>query len=265
ELFSKALHAGFLRSLLESASNPMLCPPGVVGETVCSAGAVETWMESSSFPECVVKAPFSTAGRDRVICRVAEGVPAGLQARIGNLIDRQGELVIEPWLQRLVDFSVHYDMGDGELRRRGLVVVENTDRGQFRRATVADRFTDFLEKKVCRLLFKGASRRGHLIDFLEGVLEPALAALLEKHHYTGPVGLDAFLYQDRDGAVRWKPVVEINPRYTMGRVALELARFTPSQARTSLTIAPVGQGPPGALCLTPRLAETRWAAFLSGK
>ena len=265
ELFSKALHAGFLRSLLESASNPMLCPPECVGETVCSAGAVETWMESSSFPECVVKAPFSTAGRDRVICRVAEGVPAGLQARIGDMIDRQGELVIEPWLQRLVDFSVHYDMADGELRRRGLVVMENTDRGQFRRATVADRFTDFLEEEVRPLLFEGASRRGHLIDFLEDVLEPGLASLLGKHHYTGPVGLDAFLYQDREGAVRWKPVVEINPRYTMGRVALELARFTPSHAQTSLTIAPVGKGPPGALCLTPCFAETRWAAFLSGK
>ena len=265
ELFSKALHAGFLRSLLESASNPMLCPPECVGETVCSAGAVETWMESSSFPECVVKAPFSTAGRDRVICRVAEGVPAGLQARIGDMIDRQGELVIEPWLQRLVDFSVHYDMADGELRRRGLVVVENTDRGQFRRATVADRFTDFLEEEVRPLLFEGASRRGHLIDFLEDVLEPGLASLLGKHHYTGPVGMDAFLYQDREGAVRWKPVVEINPRYTMGRVALELARFTPSHAQTSLTIAPVGKGPPGALCLTPCFAETRWAAFLSGK
>ena len=265
ELFSKALHAGFLRSLLESASNPMLCPPECVGETVCSTGAVETWMESSSFPECVVKAPFSTAGRDRVICRVAEGVPAGLQARIGDMIDRQGELVIEPWLQRLVDFSVHYDMADGELRRRGLVVVENTDRGQFRRATVADRFTDFLEEEVRPLLFEGASRRGHLIDFLEDVLEPGLASLLGKHHYTGPVGLDAFLYQDREGAVRWKPVVEINPRYTMGRVALELARFTPSHAQTSLTIAPVGKGPPGALCLTPCFAETRWAAFLSGK
>lgn len=265
ELFSKSLHAGFLRSLLESASNPMLCPPECVGETICSAGAVETWMESSLFPECVVKAPFSTAGRDRVVCRVAEGVSAGLHARIENLIARQGELVIEPWLPRLIDFSVHYDMDDGELRKRGLVVVENTDRGQFRRATVADRFTDFLEEEVCRLLFEGASRNGHLIDFLEGVLEPALVTLLEKHHYTGPVGLDAFLYQDRDGAVRWKPVVEINPRYTMGRVALELARFTPSHAKTSLTIAPVGQGPPGALCLTPCLAETRWAAFLDGK
>ena len=143
--------------------------------------------------------------------------------------------------------------------------MENTDRGQFRRATVADRFTDFLEDEVRPLLFEGASRRGHLIDFLEDVLEPGLASLLGKHHYTGPVGMDAFLYQDREGAVRWKPVVEINPRYTMGRVALELARFTPSHAQTSLTIAPVGKGPPGALCLTPCFAETRWAAFLSGK
>jgi hypothetical protein len=38
----------------------------------------------------------------------------------------------------------------------------------------------------------------------------------------GPVGVDAFVYRDAAGQVRLKPVVEINPRYTMGRVMLEL-------------------------------------------
>ena len=145
------------------------------------------------------------------------------------------------------------------------MVLENTARGQFRRATVADRFTDFLDEKVRRVLFEGASRQGHLVEFMEASLEPGLTSLLRKYRYNGPVGVDSFLYRDLQGRVRWKPVVEINPRYTMGRVALELARFDLSAERVSLTVAPVGKGPAGAMCLTPCFKQTHWAAYLGGE
>jgi len=44
--------------------------------------------------------------------------------------------------------------------------------------------------------------------------------------FTGPVGIDAFVYRDAAGVIKLKPVVEINPRYTMGRVLVELMRQT---------------------------------------
>ena len=54
----------------------------------------------------------------------------------------------------------------------------------------------------------------------------------------GRWALDAFVYRDAGGAVRLKPVVEINPRYTMGRVLVELMRQTlPEQRRR----VPAGQ------------------------
>jgi hypothetical protein len=42
--------------------------------------------------------------------------------------------------------------------------------------------------------------------------------------FRGPIGIDAFAYRTAEGAVRLKPVVEINPRYTMGRLTIELMR-----------------------------------------
>jgi len=42
--------------------------------------------------------------------------------------------------------------------------------------------------------------------------------------FLGPVGVDAFVYREDGGGARLKPVVEINPRYTMGRVLVELMR-----------------------------------------
>jgi hypothetical protein len=41
----------------------------------------------------------------------------------------------------------------------------------------------------------------------------------------GPLGIDAFIYRDSLGQPRLKPLVEINPRQTLGGLALELMRF----------------------------------------
>ena len=43
---------------------------------------------------------------------------------------------------------------------------------------------------------------------------------------SGAIGIDAFVYRTPEGDYRLKPVVEINPRYTMGRVTLELMKQT---------------------------------------
>jgi hypothetical protein len=55
-------------------------------------------------------------------------------------------------------------------------------------------------------------------------LRAALANEFTRVGLLGPVGIDAFVFRDADGAPRLKPVVEINPRYTMGRLTLELMR-----------------------------------------
>jgi hypothetical protein len=40
------------------------------------------------------------------------------------------------------------------------------------------------------------------------------------------VGIDAFVYRTPEGGCRLKPIAEINPRYTMGRLTVELMRQT---------------------------------------
>ena len=262
ELFSKALHAGFLSELIETNSCSFICRPDCVGVEVFSLEDIESWIATSAFSFYVLKAPFSTAGRERVVGNASEQLPRKSWAVIRQLLAKHGSLVIEPWLERVKDFSMHYDMTDQGLVRRGLVVMENTSRGQFRRATVTNRFTDGLDKDLRRALFEGSSPRGHLVDFQEAVLEPCLGKLLKEYHFTGPIGVDSFFYKDQRGLLSWKPVVEINPRFTMGRVALELARFSRSIGPVSLTIAPVGSGPAGGICLTPIEEGTKWSAFL---
>ena len=53
-----------------------------------------------------------------------------------------------------------------------------------------------------------------------------LESELRRADYCGPLGIDAFVYRDAANQPRLKPIVEINPRYTMGRVTVELMRQT---------------------------------------
>ena len=66
---------------------------------------------------------------------------------------------------------------------------------------------------------RDSRRLRHLYEELAGQMEPGLAAA----GFSGPLGVDALVFRD-GGGLRLKPVIEVNPRMTMGRVALQLAR-----------------------------------------
>jgi uncharacterized ferritin-like protein (DUF455 family) len=264
-LFSKAEHARFLASLVSRSSCPILCRDDVVGVPIDSPEKLRAWLEAHEGSRCILKAPWSTAGRNRVIREASAPLSSREERWITATLRDQGTIVAEPWLERILDFSWQFDFRPEEgLRYRGTTVMTNTPRGQFRSATVAARLTDHLDEEARRALHHGADRRGHIAAFLEEDLGPGLEEWLHRHAHTGPVGVDAFLYPDDQGAVRLKPVVEINPRYTMGRVAIELARFTAPHASATLTITKADAAlPAGAIRLTPDRPGASLAAFFS--
>jgi len=59
-----------------------------------------------------------------------------------------------------------------------------------------------------------------------GFIRLLLEEELRRAGYLGPVGIDSFVYRAAQGECRVKPVVEINPRYTMGRLTLALMKQT---------------------------------------
>jgi len=263
QFFSKIEHATFLQRLLESSQWELLCPEEVVGQVVRSLSDLERWRSQCSWAEGVLKVPFSTAGRDRLRLLCAGSLSEKAQAWVTRMLGVHGELLVEPWLDRELDFSMQYDhRSDGTLARRGFVVMENSEAGQFRQARVTKRLTDALDEPSRRLVFSEGGRKGGLLSWIETVLEPALGEWLTRGEYLGPLGIDALFYRDFEGALRLKPVVEINPRYTMGRVAVELDARLSSSGEAVLGIQRVGETfPEGCQGLTPVYPDTRLVAY----
>ncbi len=169
----------------------------------------------------VAKAPLGASGRRNQRFSEFNEVSNWIEKTIAA----QGAVVIEPWLDRVFDFSAQYEMEDDELRFLGFVRMENGRSGRFCAAEAGPKFLRPVDPEIARFLMEkeygsATPRLGFYSDILPVELKEKLAAA----GYRGPVGVDAFVHRQADGSLGLRRVVEINARYTMGRVAIELAR-----------------------------------------
>lgn len=255
-LFSKCEHARFLQRVIDAGGWNLLCNQQVIGKVVVTADELRDAVSGSPYNEWIIKSPISTAGRDRLRF-LKDQIPDGLPDTLGEVA------LVEPWLDRVLDFSIQYDrVEDGRLMRRGMAVLNNTPGGQFHSAKVMGRLIDALPDSDRRKIFESDSSRGGLVVWLETVFEPLLVEWLGDAGYHGPLGVDAMFYRTPTGELRFKPVVEVNPRVTMGRVALELSRFAANHATSELIIQSIRKpSPKDAVRLTydsPHAAFSAW-------
>jgi hypothetical protein len=129
-------------------------------------------------------------------------------------------------------------MGPKDLRLIGYTGLSNDWKGQFQGNSAWPGFARRIPVDLARL-FPQAPGITQLVQELYSDIILILGQELREAGFTGPVGIDAFVYRTPEGTCRLKPIVEINPRYTMGRLTLELMR----------NVLP---GSTGTLCLTSR-------------
>jgi len=163
--------------------------------------------------EGVVKAPFGAAAQRQR--RFDSGHRRDILPWVRSVLAQQGAVVVESWRERVMDFSIHYEMKAEGLRRLGFVRMENERGGQFRACLAGGKITQGLPSELARFWAENV-----LAMDPANALEPWLRAA----GYRGPVGIDAFIYREATGQLRLREMVEVNPRYTMGRLTLELAR-----------------------------------------
>jgi hypothetical protein len=220
ELFSKVWSTGFAAELALAKPGDFLGAESGQSRICSSLEDVKEALESfqaEGFPWVAAKAPYGSSGRNMLRFR-AGGFEAGQEGRIGKLIARQGCLIVEPWLERVADFSAHFHRED-KLRFLGLSRLLNDERGQYAGSLLGKPFRG-LDREVMSFLSR-LGRKG-LYSYCEEMgqlLEEKLGAF----DYRGPLGVDLFVYRDLRGELKLRPVCEVNFRYTMGRLALKLS------------------------------------------
>jgi hypothetical protein len=228
QLYSKAWSADFLRKLLaQTEAHPWLCTADEIGVTVDSpaeAAAAIAAIRARGHHNIVIKEVLGVAGSNAM--RLFEPKIIETQRRwMANAFAQKRQLIVEPWLERVEDFSVQLEMTAHGLKLHGYTGLLNDARGQFQANFAEPHHHKRIPSKIVSLFREPADISNRLLNFYGEIfaqLEPAL----RQANFNGPIGLDAFVYRDVKGAMRLKPIVEINPRYTMGRVLVELMRQT---------------------------------------
>ncbi len=239
-LYSKAWSAGFLRDIISDGycgdgarglkttdAQNWLCTENEVGVAVNSMPGVRdaiARIRGRGHHPVVVKEALGLAGSNAL--RLFEPEVLETQTRWMSKAFAQGrELVVEPWLERLQDFSVQLEMSGAGLKLCGYTGLVTDARGQFQSNFAESHHHKRLPEGIPSLFIGRPDITGRILFFYE-----RLIARLEKElrnlNFAGPVGIDAFVYRDTAGGVRLKPVVEINPRFTMGRLLVELMRHS---------------------------------------
>jgi hypothetical protein len=194
---------------------------GVGVNTLAEALAAIAAIRERGHHRIVVKEALGLAGSNAI--RLWEPALLDTQRRwLARALENGRQLVVEPWQERELDFSVQLEMTAAGLKLCGYTGLINDRQGRFLANWAAPNHRR-LPARVAALLGEPAdiaTRLHRLYDELFAQLE----AGLREADFLGPIGIDALVYRAPDGGCRLKPVVEINPRYTMGRVTLELMK-----------------------------------------
>jgi len=229
-LYSKSWSAEFLRKALANRKiaeigEGWLCTEREVGVAVNSlaeALAVIAAIRGRGHHRVVAKLGLGLAGQSALRLWEPEVLESQRQW-LANAFENGQEVVIEPWLEREMDFSVQLEMSARELKLLGYTGLLNDAKGQFQANWAEANFARRVPNRVSAL-FEAVPNISGKVQRLYAEIFLRLEADLRAVDFTGPIGLDAFVYKTASGERRVKPVVEINPRYTMGRLTLELMK-----------------------------------------
>jgi hypothetical protein len=138
-------------------------------------------------------------------------------------------VVVQPWFDRVVDLSAHGTVDDEGVHFDGVVRFE-TSRAGVCRALWVGPWLHGLPSEVQRFAHRGGHEPGWVDGRLrERWVEVASAARALGHR--GPLGIDALIARSAEGGLELIELIEVNPRWTLGRVAWCLRQRVAGKAR----------------------------------
>ena len=227
DLFSKKWSAQWGKQMArETEENKWIAPPEVYGEPVTdleNLNTVRDTLKGLGYENVVFKAPFGTAANGNRCILSNEILGASTLAWLGKQWKDQGYVIVEPWLDRVFDFSVQLEAEADKARTIAFTRLLNNHRGQFKGVVTAN-FCQGVDPEIARFLMEPKEGRPRVYHFYETLVISRLFSEMCNSGYMGPLGIDAFIYRSPTGTLQLKTIVEINPRMTMGRIGYELGK-----------------------------------------
>ncbi|MEZ6063846.1 MAG: hypothetical protein R3C19_26160 [Planctomycetaceae bacterium] len=161
-------------------------------------------LAASGYDRWVAKPDISHAGRNRLI---AVGLELNAQQRgwLDKHLQLPGGVYVEPWVRTKAECGLQFEIGrDDSIDFLGATELLNDPVGRYQGSII--RAAGEVDSR-----WMAAVEHGHRI-------------CREAQHagYFGPLGIDCMMYETADGDSRLRLANDVNGRFTMGRLALQL-------------------------------------------
>ncbi|NLR92692.1 hypothetical protein [Flammeovirga agarivorans] len=210
-LYSRKTGYGMLSKLLELNYQSFI-ETNMIGRFISEKEQVISELKDllrSNSNGVVLKLPYSASGRGLMKLQKPE-MNSSIESWIASGLQTQESILIEPWLDKIMDFSLLFEITSNNVEWLGGTAFSTHGTGQYDGAHLGD----FINKIPSRL--------HESVDFLIQEYKKLLYKSEYARLHTGKIGVDCMVVKDQKGHLKIHPCVEINPRHTMGHVTLAL-------------------------------------------
>ncbi len=230
DLFRKSWAANRLRNWLNEDNGRLAGGENLLADVSTTGVSVDRGdevvdalreLDSLGYSKALIKQDWATSGRGQRRLACGEPLTETDQQWIRSASGK-GPCVVEPQLDRVLDLSFLWrlDRGSTDADFLGWTRPIVTEGRRYAGTRLGDLFSE-CDVEVRRFLLSDRCRR---LKQLTGWLQERLVPELQSVDFAGPFGVDVIVYRDQAQQLRIKPIVELNPRMTMGHVALALER-----------------------------------------
>ena len=239
KLYGKSWGAECLQEFLADCGDDFLCPLQTVGQACTSIDELVdagNKLQAQGYREHVLKANFGTAGRStkRASFPYDQSVLRWAQKTM-----RKQQIIVEPRLQRLIDYSIQLQVTAKQIKKITVGRFQTSEQGQYL-GHYLGAFQRGLKQEILRFLH-GDGKDKHRFQRMNSAVVKLVGGKLQAEGFQGAVGIDAFIYLDNQEQLRFRPIVEVNPRITMGRIAFEVGKYMHPKSTGQFLILPTNK------------------------
>lgn len=190
---------------------------------ICSSfdQVMQSIQTRNDFP-ILIKACLGASGQNQI--RIdSQDLTTHQSNQLRGLFKTQKEVIVEKYHQRFADFSALYEKQGDKVIFKGITRLLVDSRGQFL-GNLVNYHRWNLSSEEMRFLHQDCN----FANYYKGLVTE-LKVFFKNKNFEGAFGIDFYFHKD-DKELKWQKICELNPRITMGRLAIELGRKLKTQS-----------------------------------
>ncbi|MEK7486283.1 MAG: hypothetical protein AABZ60_18325, partial [Planctomycetota bacterium] len=202
---------------------------GILCQSLLEVDQAFERLSSCSAEGIVIKGVFGSSGQNRLRFRSNTRPQTKDVVWINRMLHAQKYLIVESWMNRVCDIGVLIRV-QSQAKKPFLDALSffTAAHGQYKGHFLGRKFAQ-VEPEILQFV-NGYGGKTHSLSAIFEAVASFVEQKLAQQGYTGFAGIDTFIYRDQERLFLC-PLVEINPRYTMGHIALELDKHISPKSR----------------------------------